>query len=46
MRDLTYAAAYDKCIADEMASKAKIERMGDSAINETAKVHDKSHLWT
>ena len=28
--ELTYAAAHDKCITDEMAGKANIEHMGDS----------------
>ena len=28
---MTYAAAHDKCIADEMAGKTNVEHMGDSA---------------
>ena len=31
IRELTYSMAHDKCIADEMAGKANIEHMGDSA---------------
>ena len=31
IRELTYSMAHDKCIADEMAGKANIEPMGDSA---------------
>ena len=38
LRELTYAAAQDKCIADEMAGKANIEHMGDSAISQADKV--------
>ena len=38
LRDLTYAVAHDKCIADEMAGKANIEHMGDSASSEAEKV--------
>ena len=39
IRELTYAAAHDKCIADEMAGKANIDHMGDSANSEAEKVH-------
>jgi len=38
IRELTYTAAHDKCIADEMAGKANIEHMGGSAIGEAEKV--------
>ena len=38
VRELTYTAAHDKCIADEMAGKANIEHMGDSANSEADKV--------
>ena len=38
IRELTYAAAHDKCIADEMAGKANIEHMGDSANSAAEKV--------
>ena len=31
IRELTYSMAHDKCIADEMAGKANIEHIGDSA---------------
>ena len=38
IRELTYMAAHEKCIADEMAGKANIEHMGDSANSEAGKV--------
>ena len=38
MTDLTQATAHDKCIADDMASKANIVHIGDSANSKTAKV--------
>ena len=38
IRELTYAVAHDKCIADEMVGKANIEHMGDSANSEADKV--------
>ena len=38
IRELNYAAAHDKCIADEMAGKANIEHMGDSANSTAEKV--------
>ena len=38
IRELTYAAAYDKFIAAEMAGKANIEHMRDSASSEAEKV--------
>ena len=38
IRDLTYSMAHDKCIADEMAAKANIEHMGDSANSDAEKV--------
>ena len=37
-RDLTYATAHDKCITDEMARKANIAHMRDSANCKAAKV--------
>ena len=42
IRDLTYAVAHDKCVADEMARKASIEHMGESASGEANKVQDVS----
>lgn len=44
IRDLTYAVARDKCIADEMAGKANLEHMGESARSEVNKVQDGSFL--
>ena len=44
IRDLTYAVARDKCIADEMAGKANLEHMGESARSEVHKVQDGSFL--
>ena len=41
IRELTYSMAHDKCIADEMAGKANIEHMGDSA-NSDAEVQQVS----
>ena len=38
MRELTYSMAHDKCIADEMAGKANIGHMGDSANSNAEKV--------
>ena len=38
IRELTYAAAHEKCIADEMAGEANIEHMGDSANSAAEKV--------
>ena len=38
IKELTYSMAHDKCIADEMAGKANIEHMGDSANTDTEKV--------
>ena len=38
IRDLTYAVARDKCITDEMAGKANIEHMGESARGKVSKV--------
>ena len=49
IRELTYAAAHDKCIADEMVGKGNIEHMGDSANSEAEKVQLMSILevtWT
>ena len=34
IRELTYSMAHDKCIADEMAGKANIEHMEDSAYSD------------
>ena len=42
IRDLTYAVAHDKCVADEMAGKANIEYMGESASGKVNKVQDVS----
>ena len=44
IRDLTYAVAYDKCIADEMAGKANIEHMGEPSGGEVSKIQDVSFL--
>ena len=38
IRELTYAAAHEKCIADELAGKANIEHMRDLANSEAEKV--------
>ncbi|XP_022796269.1 uncharacterized protein LOC111334721 [Stylophora pistillata] len=38
IRELTYAAAHEKCIADELAGKANIEHMRDLANIEAEKV--------
>ena len=38
IRNLTYAVAHDKCVADEMAGKANKEHMGESAGGEVNKV--------
>ena len=38
IKELTYWMAYDKCIADEMAGKANIEHVGDSANSDAEKV--------
>ena len=38
IRELAYAKAHDKCIADDMTGKANIEHMGDSANSEAKKV--------
>ena len=53
--ELTYAAAHDKCITDEMAGKANIEHMGDSrrfnmtvldiAWSRTAKGQTSAIMW-
>ena len=40
IRDLTYAVAHDKCVADEMAGKANMAHMGESASVEANKVQD------
>ena len=40
MRDLNYAVAHDKCVADEMSGKANMEHMGESAGGEANKVQD------
>ena len=40
IRDLICAVAHDKCVADEMAGKANIEHMGESASGEVNKVQD------
>ena len=42
IRDLTYAVAHDKRVADKMAGKANIEHMGESASGEANKVQDVS----
>ena len=42
IKELTYAMAHDKCIADEMAGKANIEHMGDSANSDAEKVQQVS----
>ena len=42
IRDLTYVVAHDKCVADEMAGKANIEHMGESACGEVNKVQNVS----
>ena len=44
IRDLTYAVAHDKCIADEMAGKANIEHMVESARGEVSTIQDVSFL--
>ena len=38
IRELTYSMAHDKCVADEMAGKANIEHMADSANSDAEKV--------
>ena len=38
IRELTYSMAHDKCVADEMAGKANIEHMADSANSYAEKV--------
>ena len=40
--DLTYAVVHGKCVADEMAGKANIEHMGESASGEANEVQDVS----
>ena len=40
IRDLTYAVAHNNCVAGEMASKANMEHMGNSAGDEANKVQD------
>ena len=42
IRELTYSMAHDKFIADEMAGKANIEHMGDSANSDAEKVQQVS----
>ena len=44
IRDLTYAVAHDKCVADEMAGKANMEHMGESSGGEANRVQDISSL--
>ena len=40
VRDLTYTAARDRCIADELASKANKEHMGGSVSDEANKLQE------
>ena len=40
VRDLTYTTAHDQCIADELASKANKEHMGESVSDEANKLQE------